>query len=138
MDEDKIPMNKAAEGIDHFRETMREIREEMNNKNLKEAAPEKFEFTSPRLEEAKKPMLIKERPEPMAELVGRDVEAPARSNTGFRTINIKALNAGYIVDVGCHSFAIETKQSLIDKLTQYINNPRATERKWGRGELFNN
>lgn len=126
--------NKAAEGIDHFREIMREIREEMNNENLKEAAPEEYSVKSPR---PVRGIPMEERPEPMGLYGATAEEAPARSNNGFRNISIRALNAGYIVDVGCHSFAIETKESLIDKLTQYINNPRATERKWDRGELFN-
>lgn len=54
----------------------------------------------------------------------------------IREINIQEVNRGYIVRVGCHTFAISTKEELMPKLEQYINSPEDTERKWNDGSLF--
>lgn len=54
----------------------------------------------------------------------------------IREIRIEQLAYGFIVRVGCKSFAIETKEQLIKKLTQYINNPEETEKLWDSGKLF--
>ncbi len=54
----------------------------------------------------------------------------------IRQINIEEVNRGYIVRVGCHTFAIGTKAELISNLTEYINEPTKTEKKWFSGELF--
>ena len=48
----------------------------------------------------------------------------------IRKIIIEPLEHGFIVNVGCNSFAIEQKRKLIEKLTMYINNPNETEEKW--------
>ena len=53
-----------------------------------------------------------------------------------RRITIQELNRGYVVEVGCHSFAISEKAELTAKLVEYINNPSATEQKWFEGNLF--
>ncbi len=45
-------------------------------------------------------------------------------------IKIKPLNYGYIVNVGCQSFAIEDKNKLLKNLEAYLTNPSATEKKW--------
>lgn len=52
------------------------------------------------------------------------------SPTTIREIKIEQLNYGYIVKVGCSSFAIETAERLIEKLSEYIKEPQATESKW--------
>jgi hypothetical protein len=49
---------------------------------------------------------------------------------GIREIKITQLDYGYIVIVGCNSFAIETADKLIKKLTQYIKQPQEIEQKW--------
>jgi hypothetical protein len=54
----------------------------------------------------------------------------------IRPINIEQLHHGYIVRVGCHSFAIENKSRLIDKLSDYIQEPSLMEKKWFDGELL--
>jgi hypothetical protein len=54
----------------------------------------------------------------------------------IRDINIIQLNYGYIVKVGCNSFAIETPERLIEKLTEYIKEPQATEKKWNETKLL--
>ncbi len=52
----------------------------------------------------------------------------------MRGIFIDPLNYGFIVKIGCQKFAIETKERLIEKLTEYINNPQDVERKWMRSK----
>lgn len=59
-----------------------------------------------------------------------------RSPNKIRQINIEEVNRGFIVRVGCHTFAISTKAELTTKLTEYINEPEKTEQKWYKGELF--
>lgn len=59
-----------------------------------------------------------------------------RSPNKIRQINIEEVNRGFIVRVGCHTFAISTKAELTTKLTEYINEPEKTEQKWYAGNLF--
>lgn len=54
----------------------------------------------------------------------------------IREIVINELNRGFIVRVGCHTFAISTKAELTGKLIEYINEPLKTEQKWFGGKLF--
>jgi hypothetical protein len=54
----------------------------------------------------------------------------------LRSINIEPLNRGYVVRVGCQTFAIGTKKLLLVKLTEYLTDPQGTESKWNKGELF--
>ena len=54
----------------------------------------------------------------------------------IRQINIEELHHGYIVRVGCHNFAIETKAQLIAQLSAYIQEPSLTEKKWFDGKLL--
>lgn len=54
----------------------------------------------------------------------------------IRQIGIRQLNHGYIIDVGCQTFAIEKPSDLIAKLSEYINAPAETEKKWQEGKLF--
>lgn len=51
-------------------------------------------------------------------------------------ISITEVDRGYIVRVGCKTFAISSKEELIEKLIGYINNPKDTERKYYEGILF--
>lgn len=58
------------------------------------------------------------------------------SPQSMREIHITPLHYGYNVKLGCSTFAVETKASLIAKLTAYINDPAGVENKWHRtGEL---
>jgi len=52
------------------------------------------------------------------------------------TILIKQQTYGYFVEVGCATFAIETKETLIRVLSEYINAPSETEKKFKEGKLF--
>jgi len=67
--------------------------------------------------------------------VDATVPTPSLSNK-IRQINIEEVNRGFIVRVGCHTFAISTKAELTTKLTEYINEPDKTEQKWYAGNLF--
>lgn len=48
----------------------------------------------------------------------------------IRTLTVEQLNFGYIVRVGCHSFAIETHEKVSKLVGEYLANPSGTERKW--------
>lgn len=71
---------------------------------------------------------------------GSGQRLPRPEELGFKTtkrmpdklkeIKITAMDAGYIVNVGCQTFAIESKQSLITKLSAYINDPDNVEKAW--------
>lgn len=63
---------------------------------------------------------------------GCECEAPAtqqylKSGWDFRDFSIKHLNAGYIVTIGCHKIAIETKEKLAKIVSNYILDPNKTE-----------
>jgi hypothetical protein len=73
--------------------------------------------------------------EPMAGCANEALPTPMVENK-IKQINIEELNRGYIVRVGCHTFAISTKAELTTKLTEYINEPAKTEKKWYSGDLF--
>ena len=64
------------------------------------------------------------------------VPNPDRGGNKIRQINIEEVNRGFIVRVGFHTFAISIKAELITKLTEYINEPDKTEKKWYNGDLF--
>ena len=57
-------------------------------------------------------------------------------SNAIRDVYIKQLNRGYVVNVGCHSFAFSTKEEMMEKITAYINSPAETEKMWYKGELF--
>jgi hypothetical protein len=67
---------------------------------------------------------------------GAATPTPDRGGNKIRQINIEEVNRGFIVRVGCHTFAISTKAELTTKLTEYINEPDKTEKKWYNGDLF--
>lgn len=54
----------------------------------------------------------------------------------IKETRIRQLNHGYVIDVGCHSFAIESAQKAIELLGKYIINPSATEKEWFEGSLL--
>ena len=66
--------------------------------------------------------------------MNENIEHPKENK--IRQINIEEVNRGYIVKVGCHTFAISTKEELLPKLEEYIKNPSETESKWFKNELF--
>ena len=56
----------------------------------------------------------------------------AYSSSSLREVNIKPLNSGYLVNVGCQSVAVETTETLLKTLGEYLNNPSEFERVWNK------
>jgi hypothetical protein len=54
----------------------------------------------------------------------------------MRAFTVQPLDHGYVIQVGCNSFAIESKERLIEKLAAYITDPAGTEMKWQNKTLF--
>ena len=54
----------------------------------------------------------------------------------IRQINIEELSRGFIVRVGCQTFAVSTKKELVSELLTYIDDPAETERRWEADNLF--
>lgn len=54
----------------------------------------------------------------------------------MRTFTVKALDRGFTVKVGCKKFSIGDKNELIALLTDYINDHKAVEEAYHKGELF--
>lgn len=73
--------------------------------------------------------------EPTAAYCGQ-VESVQKSADKIREISISELNYGYLVRVGCHSFAVESSETLLDALKEYILNPSLTEEKWYKNEFI--
>ena len=65
---------------------------------------------------------------------GTAYQAPVSNQ--IRPINITQVNHGYIVVIGCQTIVIETKERLIEKLAEYINDPAGTENKYNSKELL--
>jgi hypothetical protein len=61
--------------------------------------------------------------------------APSRQQA-IRPINIRQLNHGYMVEVGCQTVAIETATKLIALLSSYILQPESTEELYVNGKLL--
>lgn len=51
-------------------------------------------------------------------------------------IRVNPMDHGYLVQVGCKSFAIESKDKLLTYLAMYIDSPEATTKKYMEGKLF--
>lgn len=45
-------------------------------------------------------------------------------------IQIEILEFGYILGIGCKRFAFETKERLLDNLTEYLADPAKAQQKW--------
>lgn len=54
----------------------------------------------------------------------------------IRSISIRQLNHGYVVEVGCQTLAIESASKLIALFSEYVLNPIATEHKYREGKLI--
>ena len=61
---------------------------------------------------------------------------PLAATTQAREINIRPLNHGYVVNVGCQTFAIESVEKLISNLEKYLHSPIETEKEWFSGNLL--
>ena len=47
-----------------------------------------------------------------------------------RNINIRPLNYGFIVTVGCQEFAVEDHKKMLETIGKYLANPLEMEKKW--------
>lgn len=67
----------------------------------------------------------------------RNYDRPVESESIniIKKITIEQLQYGYIVKVGCHTFAIETHKRLSKVLAEYLADPSGTENKWFSNEL---
>ena len=54
----------------------------------------------------------------------------------MHNVTIQQKNYRYLVEVGCHEFAIETYEKLLSLLGDYMKNPKETERAWFEGKLI--
>lgn len=79
-------------------------------------------------------MAVSEESNPRPERLDREIDD--RPHVCIREITIKPLDYGFIVKVGCQSFAMETKETVVEKLTTYLNNPSDTEVKWMRDRIL--
>ena len=66
----------------------------------------------------------------------RNEPQPLAAASQAREINIRPLNHGYVVNIGCQTFAIESIEKLISNLEKYLNSPIETEKKWFSGNLL--
>jgi hypothetical protein len=51
-------------------------------------------------------------------------------------IAIRQIDHGYLVEVGCKTFAIETSTRLITLLSTYLLQPAATQKQYEQGKLL--
>jgi len=61
---------------------------------------------------------------------------PTRQREKIKSIHVREVDVGYIVEVGCAVFAIETKSQLVAKLNDYLNRPDDVERLWKEEGIF--
>lgn len=45
-------------------------------------------------------------------------------------INIRPLNYGFVVTVGCQEFAVEDHKKMLEIIGKYLENPNEMEKKW--------
>ena len=64
-----------------------------------------------------------------------EIDAPSTGN--LREIHITPLDSGFVVTVGCQKVAVESVETLLSNLTDYLNNPKMYERKWYKTKGMN-
>ncbi len=62
--------------------------------------------------------------------------APKNDVVKLRSISIRELDKGFLVNVGCQEIAISSKKDLLKYLKQYILHPQETETKYYNNTLF--
>lgn len=65
-----------------------------------------------------------------------EAPTPTGNNPKIRSINIEQLDLGYVVRVGCQSFAIETADKLLLAMAEYLKSPAEVEKKWFEGKFL--
>ena len=63
------------------------------------------------------------------------LSTPVETNDKYN-ITIKEIDRGYIVEVGCKSFAFDNKQIMMNYLNIYLNDREGSEEKFNKGEFF--
>lgn len=53
----------------------------------------------------------------------------------IRKFSVEQLEYGYLVKVGCHTFALERHTTVTRMIGEYLANPQETESKWFANEL---
>lgn len=57
----------------------------------------------------------------------------ATQNKFNYSISIEPLNRGFVVRVGCQTFAFETHEKMLKYLTEYLTNPKGFETNYREG-----
>lgn len=60
---------------------------------------------------------------------------PMPQSPGY-SIHIEPLNFGYMVRVGCQSFAIETADKLVTAMAAYLADPAKVQKQWFAGKFL--
>ena len=63
------------------------------------------------------------------------IQQPTVADNRARIVRIIPLNHGYMVEIGCQSFAIETSSKLLANLHEYLNSPQEVEKLWMEGKF---
>ena len=66
-----------------------------------------------------------------------EVDIPSSSKYPY-TVNIRTLDRGYLVEVGCKSFAFTSREELLDLLGKYLNDSQEIEKSFFSNKLFLN
>lgn len=98
----------------------------MRNRNNDDCMEEVCESERP-----VRPMDDCDRPRPI-----QDLEEAPMSSKKARDINIQPMDFGFLVRVGCQSFAIESVDKLISNLNEYLKDPQKVEKSWFGGTLL--
>jgi hypothetical protein len=53
-------------------------------------------------------------------------------------INIRPLNSGYLVGVGCQSFAFENKERMMKMIQAFLNDPQKVGENWRKNQQLPN
>ena len=72
--------------------------------------------------------------EPQDERAHYENEIQAESSNNLREVRIQPLDSGYLVKVGCQPVAVETNETLLRALGEYLNNPDSFERAWNKNK----
>jgi len=64
------------------------------------------------------------------------VDPPMPPPNKAKRITIEPLDRGFVVQVGCQTFAFIDLAELMKNLHKYLEDPNKVERAWFNGELF--
>jgi hypothetical protein len=94
------------------------------------------------LEESRGPLTETVRPEREVNYLGRDESQDECameeqcSPSKARNVEIRPLDHGYLVTVGCQRVAIESVEKLIVSLERYLKNPDLATQEYYKGKLL--